>query len=120
MQIAIRLVDWDHDGDLDAIGVQTNGSASFYEFFPKEDRFVEHALLEALPSDHRLDVEIADWDGDGDWDLIQCAWDARRLMLFENLGNGSFASQNLSVTFADPAKPLPFCFIQARSCLLSL
>eukprot|EP00438_Fugacium_kawagutii_P019020 Skav234578 [mRNA] locus=scaffold2869:210260:238859:- [translate_table: standard] len=109
-QTAIRLVDWDLDGDLDAIGVKTNGSVSFYEFIPKEERFVERPLLlEALPSDHRLDVEVADWDSDGDLDLIQCAWDTQSLVFFESLGNGSFAPHNLSVTFAEPERRSTNC-----------
>ena len=106
-------MDWNRDGYLDAIGIKTDGSASFYEFQPAQDAFLEHDLpLETVPSDYRLDVDVADWDGDGHLDLLLCDLYAPQLVLYLNLGNGSFASQQLNVTF-EAEGGRPFCHVQA-------
>lgn len=91
--VACHAVDWDGDGDLDLLAGSRRGLAFLVPNVgsPKEPRFGEPAPLRAgdlTLKTPRGDAgpHAADWDGDGDLDLL-VGDDSGRVTLYRNAGD---------------------------------
>lgn len=88
---AVFAADWDGDGDLDLIVGEIGGNVYLVpnEGTPTEPIFGKEVPLEAGGRPIRVEGDagptVADWDGDGDHDLI-VGDGSGKVMMFENVG----------------------------------
>ena len=88
----VHFADIDSDGDLDIIAASDNFDVSFYYyedlcFYENADgagyEWIEHYIDNQL--DNAQGVEVADFDGDGDLDVVSISADRDDLRWYENL-----------------------------------
>jgi len=99
--ISSNWVDYDNDGDLDLFVANVNAPNFFYRNegggnFTKIDNLaITSESLEAAGS------SWADYDNDGDWDLILATGGSQNDALYRNDGNGSFTKMTSSPIASD-------------------
>ena len=88
--------DLDGDGDPDVISAsQFDNKIAWYENADGYGRFSDQTIIANEASDPQSLV-AADFDGDGDEDLLYCSWDDGKVAWYENTdGTGSFSNVNV-------------------------
>ncbi len=105
----VSAADWDGDGDLDLIVGNINGDVYLIpnEGTPKAYAFgkEEHLLADGQPIDvgSRAGPCVADWDGDGDLDLLVGA-DNGSVSLFRSVGSGKSPKLASQVQLVGPGE----------------
>ncbi|CAK9015225.1 unnamed protein product [Durusdinium trenchii] len=77
-QVSLRLADWDGDGDVDFLcGKTQNGTTiTLQEQLPDGSLQSLELLRSTMAPWHDMDIEVADWNGDGKMDLLLCTEEA--------------------------------------------
>jgi hypothetical protein len=105
----VNAADWDGDGDLDIVVGNIDGSVYLVpnEGTPKAHAFgkEEHLLADGQPIDvgSRAGPCVADWDGDGDLDLL-VGDDTGCVSLFRNVRSGKSPKLATPVQLVGPGK----------------
>ncbi|MCB2213444.1 T9SS type A sorting domain-containing protein [bacterium] len=92
---AVRLADFDGDGDLDAAGIvgyPTHAVLWFENYAGDGSAWVQHTIVEQLISP--MDLQTMDLDGDGDDDLIVLS-NSEGVFWYENDGSGQQWTEHL-------------------------
>jgi hypothetical protein len=80
-----RAADLNGDGQLDVLGSTGHGTGVFWFAAPS---WTKHVIDADLRDVHAFD--IADLDGDGDFDAAGCSFSQKIVCWWENLGSGNF------------------------------
>jgi len=105
----VRAADWDGDGDYDLIVGDIGGNVHLIpnEGTPKSFAFSKEKPLEAdgkpLRAGSRAGPHPADWDGDGDLDLLVCAADGS-VSLYRNTGSAKSPKLAAAVQLVPPGQ----------------
>ncbi len=96
--LPLSFVDFDHDGDSDIMS--SNSSNMLLSWNDGQGNFTDPDWIPYVgtPTGHAADVEPADVDGDGDWDVIIQAlypYDGYGFYWMENQGQGNFGMPHL-------------------------
>jgi hypothetical protein len=102
----LTVCDWDNDGLLDIVAGDTLGKITFYRRLSKEICDFDTPTLLTTADGKPVQFEgitapeVADWDGDGDLDLI-VADETSQLFIVENTGSRSAPALKKSVALTD-------------------
>ena len=111
----LTAADWDGDGDADLITRDANGLLRYYERLNEkyDPSLVEVATLR-FPSQTIAAVQLfaVDWTSDGRTDLLYFNAETGKLVLWEQLANGTLADRG-SIAIPRPANEGDFGEIQA-------
>jgi len=97
--VQIRAIDMDGDSDMDLVTGSTyfgQGDLSWWENDGSQN-FAEHSISSG--EDNVWEVEVADMDNDGDWDILVMRDDEYvnyRITIFVNDGNQNFAPLDIA------------------------
>ncbi|MBX2974195.1 MAG: VCBS repeat-containing protein, partial [Flavobacteriales bacterium] len=89
----LRAADVDFDGDIDLFGVFHGHQLKWFPNTDGQGTFGPAQLIADLDGTCAL-RELADMDGDGDLDLLVVGDDSDEIMIFRNMGDGSFIEED--------------------------
>ncbi len=95
----IRAIDMDHDSDMDLVTASTCFGAGHLSWWQNDgsQNFVEHAIS---GDDNFWEVEVADMDSDGDWDILVMRSDEPyinyRVTVWVNDGYQNFTAHDIA------------------------
>ena len=96
----IRIIDIDHDGDLDIVGAAKDADDVVWYENDGTQNFTRHIIDGAFESTKYVDV--ADFDGDGDLDIVATAAGVSNVGLinwYENDGSENFTAHVVTTNF---------------------
>lgn len=87
--------DLDGDGDSDVVSASRyDNKIAWYENTDGYGSFSDQKVIASEASDPQS-ITAADFDGDGDKDLLYCSWEDGKVAWFENVDSGGFSDENV-------------------------
>ncbi len=100
---SVVVADLDGDGYLD-IASSPDGNGNLYWFRNNHDgTFAAHQLLVGTDANEYGDIKTADFDNDGDTDLLYSAYGQGEVGLFRNDGSGNFTKELIATGLRQPS-----------------
>ena len=101
---AVHVADIDGDGDLDIVSASSgDDKIAWYENLDGMGLFGQEKVI-SLAADRAFSVHTADFDNDGDLDVISASRDDNKIAWYENLEAGRFGLQQIITTSVQGAR----------------
>ncbi|KAF5430666.1 hypothetical protein C5S42_00110, partial [Candidatus Methanomarinus sp.] len=96
----VWVIDIDNDADMDVVATSEIGTLCWYENRLPGQGWVTHLISNSLSNPQSC--QCADFEPDGDPDIVIADYGANKILWFENLGNGATWSEHTTISPTNP------------------